>query len=739
MKQTQSIILTLKKNAFAGVQKGSLLNFSQANSFQRNSLSTISRLFLISIFFLFTNKNVFSQNCPVSGNSVISTNPNTYYPGNQAIINTGATSISLGAVPAGYGTTPIASGDILMIIQTQGVTINSTNTSSYGSGVSTGGGSGFTTTNLQAGNMEFVIANNSVPLAGGTLNLLAGTAKSYSNAAYGATGQYTYQVIRVNPFYNVQFVATISTPLWNGLVGGITIIEAVNQIDFNGKTINASGAGFRGGAGRKLSGAAGTSKGDYRTLATTTANGSKGEGIAGTPRYINDNGVLLDNIVEGYPGGSYARGAAGNAGGGATDSDPTSNDQNSGGAGGGNVGAGGGGGWGWFSAGTTGGKGGSSYSTLSPYTTYYTPSAMILGGGGGSGTTNDGTGVPAGGFASSGASGGGMVIINAASLIGTGTINVSGAAANSTCQIDGSGGGGAGGSALIYAPSGLSNITVNANGGNGGSNDPGAVSATQHGPGGGGGGGAIYANALLNAASSANGGSAGISVSTAATNNFGAINGFNGGLTQNITLSQLPPNMTKCQGSIVLPVRLDDFSASYTNSSNVLVSWTASNELNASHYEVERSEDGINFSDIGNVNAGLSSNTQHDYSFNDYLASIHSSLVYYRLKMVDLSGNFTYSKIIPLRLDQAQSATKISIYPNPATDFAVLKLYSGKQDVAIVKLMDNAGKEIMKKSFAINVGSNNLLIDRLNSLPRGLYIIEVISGNTFSNEKLIKQ
>ncbi len=738
MKLTQLITLTQKKNALAGMQRGSLLNFTLMNSLDWNSFSTISRLFLISILFLFTNKNVFSQNCPVSGNSVIVTNPNTYYPGNQAVINTGATSINLGAVPAGYGSTPIASGDILMIIQTQGVQINSTNTSSYGSGVA-GGGSGFTTTNLQAGNMEFVIANNAVPLTGGALNLLAGTVKSYSKAAYGATGQYTYQVIRVNPFFNVQCGATITTPLWDGSVGGITIIEAVNQIDFNGKTINASGAGFRGGAGRKLSGAAGTSKFDYVTLATTAANGSKGEGIAGTPRYLNNNGVLLDNIVEGYPGGSYARGAPGNAGGGATDSDPTSNDQNSGGAGGGNVGAGGGGGWGWFSAGTTGGKGGSSYNTLSPYTTYYTPSAMILGGGGGSGTSNDGTGVPAGGFASSGAAGGGMVIINAASLIGTGTINVSGAAANSTCQIDGSGGGGAGGSALLYAASGLSNITVNANGGNGGSNNPSAVSATQHGPGGGGGGGAIYANALLNGASSANGGSAGISTSSAFSNNFGAINGFNGGLTQNITLSLLPPNMTKCQGSIVLPVKLDNFSASYTNSSNVLVSWTVSNEMNASHYEVERSEDGINFSDIGNVNAGLSSNAEHDYTFNDYLASIHSSLVYYRLKMVEISGNFTYSKIIPLRLDQAQSETKISIYPNPATDFAVLKLYSGKQDVAIVKLMDNAGKEIMKKSYAINIGSNNLLIDRLNSLPKGLYIIEVISGNTFSNEKLIKQ
>ena len=70
------------------------------------------------------------------------------------------------------------------------------------------------------------------------------------------------------------------------------------------------------------SGAAGLFTDDY-TMSTNNANGSKGEGIAGTPRYMNYNFTLIDNVVEGYPGGSFARGAPGNAGGGATDSNPT--------------------------------------------------------------------------------------------------------------------------------------------------------------------------------------------------------------------------------------------------------------------------------------------------------------------------------------------------------------------------------------------------------------------------------
>src|SRR5213075_2144324 len=104
---------------------------------------------------------------------------------------------------------------------------------------------------------------------------------------------------------------------------------------------------FRAGAGRQLAGGAGANT-DYRTLATNAANGSKGEGIAGTPRYMfQGTGAPLDTAVEGYPNGSYARGAPGNAGGGGTDGETVSNQQNTGGGGGGNGGNGGKGGNAW--------------------------------------------------------------------------------------------------------------------------------------------------------------------------------------------------------------------------------------------------------------------------------------------------------------------------------------------------------------------------------------------------------
>ncbi|HTQ26477.1 MAG TPA: T9SS type A sorting domain-containing protein, partial [Puia sp.] len=552
----------------------------------------------------------------------------------------------------------------------------------------------------------------------------------------------------VPTYYNITLSGTITTAQWNGSSGGVTVINAVNQLNMNSATVTALGMGFRGGGGVNYNGQAGAKKTDYMTLSTQTSNGSKGEGIAGTPRFINtyiggiyavqDNGAAN----EGYPNGSFSRGAPGNAGGGGTDSDPTANDQNSGGGGGGNGNVGGYGGNGWSSFGATGGRGGMMFmNQTSPYPVYYSPSRLIMGGGGGAGTINNGTGVPANGPAASGVSGGGIIIINATAIIGNGTIDASGASGSANIaispQIDGAGGGGAGGSILIYANSGHAGITANAIGGNGGSNYPGpAYGATGHGPGGSGGGGVIFSNGTLNAASSVMGGQPGYSYAVATSSHYGADSSYhNGALTQTFPAAQLPPNMTTCQIS-VLAVNLLNFDASYVSSNTVLVSWATANQGNISSFEVERSLDGTNYAGVGQVSASQSTDETHNYSLNDYLTGVNASVIYYRLKMTGADGNFSYSRIIPVRL--TGSDMKISLYPNPASDYAVLSLFSGSSSTATMRLLDNSGRQLMIRSFGLNNGNNSLLIDKLSSLPKGIYFVQVFVDNTQYNEKLVK-
>jgi hypothetical protein len=682
-----------------------------------------------------------AQNCPTTGTTVVTVNENTYYPGTQASVAAGATSITIGAIGSGpnFSNTPIAVGDIVLIIQMQGAQFflpASKTNALYGS--NTGISSGMTTTGLVAGQMEFAVATNAVPTTGGTLNIAAGLTYSYINAAWGVNGQYTYQVIRVPQHFNIQLGATITAPNWNGSTGGVTVLSAVSQFDFNGQTVTATGAGFRGGGGRAQSGQAGLNKYSLYELSTSTADASKGEGIGGTPRYIYYNNALVDNGAanEGYPGGSYARGAVANGGGGAADSDPPSNDQNAGGGGGGNGGTGGTGGNGWQSFGVTGGYGGTKFQTYSPTVTYYSPSRLIMGGGGGAGTTNNGSGTPSGGAASGGATGGGLIIINSSTIIGTGNVIANGNTGNSTVTVDGSGGGGAGGSILIYANSGQAGITAAANGGDGGSNNPILNGATQHGPGGGGGGGVIFSNNALNIASSVNAGSNGTSDGTNANNNYGATPGTVGSLTQTFPFAQLPPKMQICQ-STVLPVTILGFTANYESANNVKVSWATTNEINAAYYEVERSSDGIGFNGVAQEDASQSLNPVHSYSINDQLYNINSNIIYYRLRIVDNDGKYTYSNVVSVKLNQPQN--NFSIYPNPVDNYAVMNVYAEKQGTGVLRVIDNSGKPLTSKSFSVTNGNNSVVIDQLGFLPRGIYVIQVMVNDNVYTQKILKK
>jgi mucin-19 len=470
-----------------------------------------------------------------SGPASISGIVNSYYPG-RASAGSGSTSIPVGTLDARGASTAVAAGDLLVIMQVQDAAINDSNSASYGGSAP---GQGYTFLN-SAGAYEYVTAAG--PVSAGSIPITSGLINSYTaSSASSFQGQRTFQVVRVPQYSSATLAGTVTAPSWNGATGGVVAIDVAGALAWNSQVIDLNGRGFRGGAAQQ-SGSNGTgdtlSSTDYVSrigsgtlgLAAigTVPNAAKGEGIAGTPIIVfvptapnNDNvsGTIIntggtDGSSGGYPGGSFSRGAPGNAGGGGTDGNPVSNDQNSGGGGGGNYGSGGTGGFGW-TPGTppgsqTGGFGGGSVPD--------SPSRLFFGGGGGAGTTNNGTSSGFG-ILSSGAAGGGVALIRAGSATGSGTINANGGNGNisavpSTNTVgggianDASGGGGAGGSVLVFINNGggSTGATINVNGGKGGNNAPGA-GVNPHGPGGGGSGGyaVLSGSATVNFAGGANG------------------------------------------------------------------------------------------------------------------------------------------------------------------------------------------------------------------------------------------
>jgi uncharacterized repeat protein (TIGR01451 family) len=507
---------------------------------------------------------------------------NNYFAGNGNL-SIGAVSLTLGAVDSRAPVTAsLAIGDLLMVMQMQDASINTSNDNTYGNG--SGSGSGSTSVG-GSGLYEFV----RITSIGASVGFTPALTNSYAqSAATASAAQKTYQVIRVAQYSSLTAVG-ITAPAWNGTTGGVAVVDVQNTLTLGSGTVEGvanrafflAGKGFRGGAGRGLGSTAGAFT-DYVTLSTAGNNGSKAEGIAGTPFDVADltslwgfkttnppaiNRPAGPAVIEGYPGGSYAAGAPGNAGGGGTDG-RGANDENAGGGGGGNYGQGGIGGKPWNKPLLdTGGRGGFGYAGTLAY------NRIFLGGGGGAGGTNNSTADAAAylnnglgcslgtGLCSSGAPGGGIVVIRSRSVTGTGVIDIRGGHGYNVAND--SGGGGGGGGSLILQTSDGGSATVEAAGGDGG-NAFATVTGlgNRHGPGGAGGGGFVaYSPPALAVTANVNGGEPGITLTGAERENYGST-GYIGGITNFLTpnvpgvppAAQCDPNLslTKTDGTTQL-------------------------------------------------------------------------------------------------------------------------------------------------------------------------------------------
>ncbi len=462
-----------------------------------------------------------------AGTATITGVVNTYYPG-TATVAAGATTITLGTATGSV--TPIAIGDLVLVIQMQDAAIDSTNTGAYGNGVAGDPATGSTSLN-SAGLYEYAVATSAVPLAGGSLTVSSGLINAYTQAAPTATqGQRDFQVIRVPQYVAATLGAGLTAGPFNGSTGGVLVIDVDGALNLNGNTASVNQEGFRAGLGRQLAGAAAGGTGtDYVNLSANPFHGQKGEGIAGTPQYLYDSrtGTTVNNGADGYPNGSTARGAPGTAGGGGTDPHPSGNDENTGGGGGANGGAGGMGGNSWKSNIAVGGFGGTAFPA--------TAARVTAGAGGGAGSRNNSGAIV---NASSGGNGGGIVMIRAGSVTGAGSITANGGSGIGP-DNDGGGGGGAGGTVVVVTQTGgLGGLTVSAQGGagtNAWAADAGGP-ADYHGPGGGGGGGLVLTSSVAGSTNVA-GGTNG--TTTTDRNAYGATPGGIGSQAA-ITAGQVP-------------------------------------------------------------------------------------------------------------------------------------------------------------------------------------------------------
>ncbi len=180
-----------------------------------------------------------------------------------------------------------------------------------------------------------------------------------------------------------------------------------------------------------------------------------------------------------------------------------------------------------------------------------------------------------------------------------------------------------------------------------------------------------------------------------------------------------------------IPVTLDNFAVQRTGKVNV-AAWSTSQEINTSHFVIERSTDGRNFTSIGQVAASGNSNTARNYSFTDI--SPVRGINYYRLKIIDRDNSFKYSWIRNVR---NEGIADIAVYPNPVKDVLTVNIDADKSATGVMSITDISGKSILTKSISVIQGNNNLPVN-VNSIAGGAYIIKVQLGDDLVIRKFTK-
>jgi alpha-tubulin suppressor-like RCC1 family protein len=181
-------------------------------------------------------------------------------------------------------------------------------------------------------------------------------------------------------------------------------------------------------------------------------------------------------------------------------------------------------------------------------------------------------------------------------------------------------------------------------------------------------------------------------------------------------------------GACPLPVNIIAFTAQKEPSS-ILLEWTTASEQNTSYFEVQRSDDGVNFTAIGKVSAAGNSNNLKNYSYTDN-SSETSGIIYYRLQEYDKDGKSNLSGIQSVSTGKVRD---IKIIPNPnAGKFNVI-LERDPTDVHIV-LLSTLGEELLQ----INNNNSDNSID-IQNLASGVYFLHVRTSSGSWIKKVVKQ
>ncbi|HEX8460490.1 MAG TPA: T9SS type A sorting domain-containing protein, partial [Segetibacter sp.] len=177
-----------------------------------------------------------------------------------------------------------------------------------------------------------------------------------------------------------------------------------------------------------------------------------------------------------------------------------------------------------------------------------------------------------------------------------------------------------------------------------------------------------------------------------------------------------------------LPIIIGSFTAALKNNV-VRLDWRTVSEIKSGFFIIERSTNAVNFDSVGTKKAfGIVNGSAYDFTDGYPVNGTN----YYRLKMVDKDGQFTYSPVVIIYYNTHSWSASVS--PNPNNGRFIVKLFNGLNDASL-KITGIDGKVVYNKMFN---GSTTIQV-HLPMLSVGLYVITIENNKQKFNQKILVQ
>ncbi len=179
--------------------------------------------------------------------------------------------------------------------------------------------------------------------------------------------------------------------------------------------------------------------------------------------------------------------------------------------------------------------------------------------------------------------------------------------------------------------------------------------------------------------------------------------------------------------SSVVPVTLISFTGTNKKSSNLLT-WATGSEQNSSLFEIQRSENGNDFSTLSTIAAAGNSDKLLNYQYEDHQL-ISATQYFYRLKMVDKDGSAKYSPIISVK--RSATTSNASVFPNPARDQITISISDNSLMHTRASITDVNGRVLQN----ITLNQSNTPVN-ISQYIKGMYVVKFKDG---SSVKIVKE